>query len=77
MRFNRNITVSAKSTITILNEGVIAEKYCPENTTIHYLANTSGIHYITINYLGKMLIYSELSRSNNNCQFDILFKHKS
>ena len=76
MSFNRNITVSAKSTITILSASTIPEKYCPATTSVHYLANTSGIHYLTIGYLGEVKIFSEVARTNNNCQFDIVYINK-
>lgn len=74
--FNRNITVSAKGVITILSSETIAEKYCPSTTSIHYLQNTASIHYLVVRYLGEMQIYSELARTNNNCQFNILYRNK-
>ena len=76
MSFNRYITVSAKSTITVLSSSTIPEKYCPNTTSIHYLQNTIGIHYLTVGYLGEVKIYSELARTNNNCQFNIVYRNK-
>ena len=76
VEFNRNVTISANGTITILTASTIAEKYCPSTISIHYIQNTTGIHYLTISYLGEMKIYSELARSNNNCQFNIVYVNK-